>query len=631
MKGNSPHRMFVRLWVTVALVGLATAPSQAQTASPDPEAIAIFPLGGGQGSVFRAEVRARHLQGAHSVYFDTPDIQGRILQVGEIELEELEPPPGETTVDRAGQKVHLEIRIPDSAQPGATGLRLVGSRGITNRLLFFIHSLPQLQEQEAPHHKPTQSQFVPLPVVVNGRIRKGGETDYYSFQVPAGEELIFQVHSRPPERQAAGGWDPYLALYQPAGSWFDSDRARRLAYNNEPTSQHITAMPHLSYRFPRAGTYLVEVGAESGQGGPHGSYQLQIVPARMADRLIGWKEGLQQEGWPERRFDRSLGAEWIDALQARTVEIAQKTLEDEERVASGAAAAGPGATRDTRSFSGKRTPPVAIHQSEDEDLIPQLSLPALIEGRIESPGDVDRFLLRVETGDRLAFEVETPDTAPPHFNPHLSVIGGAGEELFSNVYKRIHRNFTFYLKTMEAKTVYTFLRGGDFTLQIRDVTHQYGDPSFRYRVLVRPQIPHVGAIQVDADRLNLVIGQARKFLVTTDQEESFAGEVALRLENLPSGVQLFPATRVQPEQGPQPDEGPKERFLPKKDETTLVLLAAAETPPSQYPHWIRVLAHPVVEGVLGVAVEVTRLPLVVIPPFRESAAQPSEAIAEKSP
>lgn len=630
MRVNSLVKLRVVWWLMMGSVSFLTGAMQAQTVFPDPEAISIFPLGGQQGSTFRAEVRARNLEGAHSVYFNTPDVQGRVLQSEETELEEVSPPPGETTVDRRGQRIHLEIRIQENAQPGAVRVRLAGSRGLTNHLPFLIHSLPQIREQETPHGNPKESHPLELPVVVNGKIGQKGETDYYSFRVAAGEELVFQIQSRPPEREVSGGWDPYLTLYQPGSSWFDSDRAKRLAHNSEPTSQHITAMPHLRYRFARAGNYLVEVGGESGQGGPHGSYQLQIVPAGLADQIIGWREVLKRDGWPERRFDRKVGAKWMQSLRERTIAVAEKAPERIALAASGASAGDPAAVADGRSRAGD-IPPIRIRESEQTETIPELRLPALIEGSVGSPGEVDVFRFRAQAGDRLAFEVETPDTAPPHFNPRLAVLGRDGEELFSNVYKRIVRGDTFYLKTMEAKTIYTFLLSGDYTLQIRDITHQYGDPSFRYRVLVRSQIPHVGAIQLDTDRLNLVTGQVRKFLVTTDQEEAFAGEVAMRVADLPPGIELFPATRVQPDKGPHLDEGPKERFVPKKDEITLLLLANSQTPPSRQPHWVRVLAHPVIGGVLGTPFEVTRLPLMVVRPFQDTASGGSPAGSEKSP
>ena len=83
----------------------------------------------------------------------------------------------------------------------------------------------------------------------------------------------------------------------------------------------------------------------------------------------------------------------------------------------------------------------------------EVSLPALVEGAIEHPGDVDTFKFQVGTGDRLAFEIETPESRTPRFNPRLGVFDSDGREFLTNVYKRISRNGQFYLKTVEPKTL----------------------------------------------------------------------------------------------------------------------------------------------------------------------------------
>ena len=56
-----------------------------------------------------------------------------------------------------------------------------------------------------------------------------------------------------------------------------------------------------------------------------------------------------------------------------------------------------------------------------------------------APGDVDTFKFQVGTGDRLAFEIETPETGKPRFNPRMSVFDSDGREFLTNVYKKISR------------------------------------------------------------------------------------------------------------------------------------------------------------------------------------------------
>ena len=116
-------------------------------------------------------------------------------------------------------------------------------------------------------------------------------------------------------------------------------------------------------------------------------------------------------------------------------------------------------------------------------------------------------------------------------------------------------------------------------------------------MLIRPQIPHVGelrlleharvaldgAIGKLSDHVNLKVGEAKKLSVTTAQEEGFAGEIAITAEGLPEGVRLLPATEVKPDAGPHRDEGQKERYVPKTEKATLILVAAANAPLTRMP------------------------------------------------
>jgi hypothetical protein len=44
-----------------------------------------------------------------------------------------------------------------------------------------------------------------------------------------------------------------------------------------------------------------------------------------------------------------------------------------------------------------------------------------------------------------------------------------------------------------------------------------------YRVLVRPQVPHLGRVRVDADHINIFAGEAKKLSIVTEQEEGYDG------------------------------------------------------------------------------------------------------------
>ena len=51
----------------------------------------------------------------------------------------------------------------------------------------------------------------------------------------------------------------------------------------------------------------------------------------------------------------------------------------------------------------------AEHESNPStDEAAAITLPTLIDGKIDSPGDVDSFKFHVDDGARLVFEIETP-------------------------------------------------------------------------------------------------------------------------------------------------------------------------------------------------------------------------------
>ena len=80
----------------------------------------------------------------------------------------------------------------------------------------------------------------------------------------------------------------------------------------------------------------------------------------------------------------------------------------------------------------------------------EASLPFLVEGTIDRPGDVDTLVsFRVKPGEKLSFELETPEATLPDFNPRWAVLDESGRVVLSNVYRRVVRQLLSYSKTIE--------------------------------------------------------------------------------------------------------------------------------------------------------------------------------------
>ena len=608
--------------VTAVLLA-ATFPSgslQAQESAPptEPTILSVHPLGARPGSTLEVEVQGYLLEGARAVWFEQGRLQGRVRDVRAV------PAEGNSDSEAAGEDkpvllgVRVKLEIPSDALVGVHRFRLVCKRGVSNALMFRVNSDAVLDETSQPHQTPSTAQQVAIPAVVNGRVASDGEEDFFAFEVDEAQELRFEVFSKPPGKPPdVVGLDPELTLYEPTGSWFDKERTTRLAYNDDPSSYHVSRLPRLTYRFLKKGRYLVGVGAFLGGGSPHFSYQLRISDSSAPTFAQLDRNGRNRvpAPWKERAFRRPIGSGRLGLLRSRS--SGSNGTGADGPLTNGAASSHGEPVQPGANGRGSQASIALVKEEENgerEGNTLSISVPGIAEGTIDRPGDVDRYAFKAERGQQVAFEVETPQVGPPQFNPRFGILDEEGRELFSNVYKRLGRQLTFYLKTVEPKTLYTFERSGEYSLVVGDLTRRFGNAGFRYRLLLRPQIPHVGEVRTDTDRLNLVAGQAGKIIVTTDQEEGFSGDIALVLEGLPEGVEFFPGTEVKAYQGPVPEDRMRPRFSPRSESVTILLLAGAAAPATSLPVKLRLLARPISDEGPGPGLLIQEIPTMVVRP-----------------
>lgn len=646
-------RLRLPTFLVVSLFLAASGNPVSAQEKADPQVNSLFPLGGQPGTSFEVRIRGENLGSVHGVWFDSDGLAAEVRKI-EKTVEEVDVVQQAGTTAKDTKEFHhvvLKLHVDDTAAVGAHTLRLVSRHGLSNPLSLLVSPEPQIHESEQSINSPSSAQPIDFPVVVNGRLGRPGELDYYAFEVAEGEHLRFEVLTSTFTTATVAG-DPQLILYEPTGSWFDPQRIRRLEVRDETgpgpgTHRWATShfLPRLSRRFDRKGRYLAEVGTLEGQGGPDYSYQLRVVPepARNSGANRRRYPGEPAHGsssvvWQERDFSRRIDRDHLSRLWSRAIRVSEPGQ-------GGQAAIGPEDA--ARPDTSDRSPlaeginrsntlrlPIPTREEEPNDWTSratELSIPMTVEGAIQYPGDVDIFRFKAGSGQALAFEIETPETLPPFFNPHLIVVDGTGTELVSNIYREVAGVGDDWIKSIKAKTVYTFEQAGEYFLQIRDLTTRRAAPHFRYRVLVRPQVPHMGEVAVKTERgevvdhINLRSGETRKLTVVTEPEEGFDGEIALTLENLPTGVQALAAatTTVNPrllETGNGRGAMHKERFFPPRRLATIVLVAGGDAPATPMPRRIRLTARPIVDGKIGKAVAVQEILLMICRPEEEPAA-----------
>ena len=638
-KGIGPGKgIALRGSALLALLLLSPAVAQ-ETPAPmptEPEVNWIYPLGGRPGTRLKAEVEGRLLEEVHAVWSPEPGLRGAILEVrpGPERMGEVEEGADEDKGKARTQRVALEVEIGPGVRSGIHSLHLVSKRGSSNPVSFLVSSDPVVEESGDAGRGASEPQAVRPPVILNGRISRNAEVDTYAVEVAAGEDLSFQLFS------PAETYRPILRLYREEGSWLQGDKPAELEFSHKGNYRASQAK-RWRHRFNRAGRYLVGVGSVYGRAEPEFVYQLRIVPAGQGPGYEEWPGSERPAKWSERQYLRELTPLRLRQLWARTVKadgIPPRSEGD------------PGTEKPSRGRTGKsglpdpsseetNPDPRVFDEKEpngSRDQALAVSLPALISGRIEVPGDVDFFRFQLPARQPLVFEVETPGVSPPAFSPSLKVLDSAGHPLFDNKHRKIAltRQDPIFLvellklhlpdrgscsvgslaffESLEAKMAADFTVAGQYYLQIGDLTSQKGHPDHAYRVVVRPRIPHVGELELEGDRINLKRGQVRKLKITTGLEEGYSGQVALSLEGLPPGVVPLTGMEAEPPSPIGPTTESRESFLGFTEKAVILLRADEQAPLTDIPVRVKVWARPAVDNELGARLPVGEIPLMVI-------------------
>ena len=281
--------------------------------------------------------------------------------------------------------------------------------------------------------------------------------------------------------------------------------------------------------------------------------------------------------WKSRDFTSKMGADWLGRISSRSASVIE-------------------------------SPELSTVTEKEPNDVParalKVSVPVMVKGVIGQPADVDWFSIEVKAGDKLAFEIETPYLPPPFFNVRVTAFDPDEKELASNIYRGLGGDGDDWIKTLVPKILYTFDKDGQYKIQVRDLTSRVGGRDFKYRLVVRPQVPHLGEVAArGVDNIRLTVGESRSINVITEFEESFQGEVALIVENLPPGVSAATVVSASGKRNSSMSKPGgqlhRDRHFPQQHSVIIALMAADDSPPSLLPQPIRIVARPILEGRTG--------------------------------
>jgi hypothetical protein len=422
------------------------------------------------------------------------------------------------------ETVTIEITIASDAEPGLRELRLETPGGATNPVYLQVGQAREYREQEPNDRKPDHNVLAsviegmlledlePLPVVINGQI-KPGDVDRFRFLVPGGTNLVATVSARrlvPYLADAVPGWfQATLTLYDPEGM--------EVAYSDD---FRFDPDPAICYQVPKSGTYVLEIRDAIYRGREDFVYRIDVgeLPYLTSIFPLGGPAGrtskLEVDGW-------NLASKTMTAGGPKQAPGIQQVSVSKD-----------GWISNTRPFAVDELPERLEHEPNDDASQPEaLSLPIIVNGRIDRPGDWDVFRIEGPPGSEIRAEVAARRLQSP-LDSLLKVTDSAGFLLAANddfVDKtgHLHRGPGLITHHADSQLSVKLPADGVCLLYLGD-TRRHGSPAHAYRLRVSHPRPDF-ALRVVPSSICASGGTVVPIVVHALRQDGFAGEISLHV------------------------------------------------------------------------------------------------------
>jgi hypothetical protein len=388
-------------------------------------------------------------------------------------------------------RIQIAVTLAAGVQPGLYQLHIANRSGVSNPLLIGVDALPQLSF--AP-------EIAKLPVALHGNLPDGA-TLRTSFQGKKGQRLVVDVEAR----RLGSAVDPFMELYDP--------RHVQLSW-----SQAIAALEgdaRLEAILPADGVYSVELHESLYRGSNPDFFRLKIGELAYVDLTypLGGRRGSQPS------FE-VIGNAPLAGTNVQA-DLRQAFGDVPLLIPGKPGLSGPA----PRVLVGDlpevlEAPPVAGKLQE-------VAVPAIINGRISTPGEEDRYRLLVKPGMKLRFEVFANRAGAP-LDGVLAIRNEAGADLATG---------DDGPDTIDPVVEYTVPAGVTaLVVALKDLEGR-GGPSFVYRLAVTQADHPDFTLSLFEDRINLPQGGATVRRVRANRA-GYKGAIKLKVLGLPSGIQV---------------------------------------------------------------------------------------------
>jgi len=478
----------------IALILVVCLPTAA--AANPPVAAYIFPAGGQRGTSVNVRVGGLFLHqecgfeilGAgitapsKLVRTKTTWFEGPLLPLPDSQRQEDYPK------DMAGT-----LALSKDATLGLRYWRIWNSQGATPSMKFVVGDLPEKVEEEIDGDPIPLG--VKLPVTINGRIFPREDIDVYSFHAKKGESVHCEVNA--------------VRLGSPLDARLEvrDSQGRRIAETDAPTGGD----PALRFVAPADGEYHVRIDDVRRQGGQAFVYRLTLTKGPVVERIfpLGGRRG-----------------------SAVDVKMFGQAIHDAQRVVipKDAPSAFP------YSFSVRNQPTNAVLLDVDDytefvapkDLVQTISLPSVLNGIIEKPGQMDEWKWQGKKGETWEFELRAARLGS-RLDGVLTITDKDGKVLAKAEANPGDPMFRFHAPAE-----------GEYRVRVQDRFRSRGGPDFAYRLRVAPPPNADFQLTMTTDAVTLPRKGTAKLKINVERIGSFKEPITLDIRGLPKSVTATP-------------------------------------------------------------------------------------------
>lgn len=440
----------------------------------------------------------------------------------------------------------VDVTISPDAEPGEREIRLVTLRGVSNPLPFYVgqlseHSLKPMttaikqvlgkESMSLRRRLPgANEEEIALPCTLNGQIASG-EVNRYRFEAKMGQKLVFSALGRelvPFIADAVPGWfQPVLALYDANG--------RELAYADD---YRFKPDPTILYEVPKNGEYVLEIRDSLYRGREDFVYRITAgeVPFITGVFPLGREAG--KSGDPQVTGWNVEGAELSDLSPVAPPGVHSLTATVKARSLA----------KGTRKVALVSNPvpyaidplPDALEREPNNDpaTAQKISMPVIVNGRIDKPGDTDVFTFGGKAGETVAIEVQARRLESP-LDSIVKLTDAAGKVMAFNDDRE---DLAAGLNTHHADSYLAadLPVDGTYHVHLSDTARQ-GGPEFGYRLRIGSPQPDFDLRTVPSS-LSMRSRSSATLTVYVQRKDGFSGPIRLELKDPPSGFSASPVT-----------------------------------------------------------------------------------------